>query len=167
MHPEVEVAEDIWTIKWVSEGIRFVRTLTLSATGFGASTRCTGNVRMYVSPWVTMRKSELYVQDHAGSVVGGVHVRGIWPADFTDFEGFAPFLEREVCRSVWQDQDIALSSSWSSDALARLEGKHLPQLIGSPGAVVDYRIGVGPDQERCGSRMLDGMPSAGPRPRAD
>lgn len=141
--PETRRTEaGVWTTTWISKGIDFARQVEFTTHGFSVTATSSGNQRLVVSPWVTMRKPEVYVQHEDGSVAGGVHVRGIWPPDFTDFEGLTPALPAHVRRSVWQSDNFGLSTSWTSDVQARLEGRHLPQLIGSPGAAVHFQVEI-------------------------
>lgn len=129
----------------VSEG-GHVLSRTATVAGNEIHVRSTlhtgGGAELLAAPWVSMRMAQKYVRAASGELVGAAVVRGVWPQDFTDFEGALPPDPTHPTGSaevVWQDASTRLRAFFDTGSDLRHEGLNLPLMRSSSGTV-GYRL---------------------------
>lgn len=144
---KIDTQEDTWRMTASSDDGTITRDVIFGDGHLSVSSLLStsdGGKELVASPWVSLRTAEKYLVAADGTAVGGPVVRGIWPADFTDFEACADDIEPALTarKTVWCNPSLVLEASWDSGLTVRHEGNHLPQLRGPANARVAYTVAV-------------------------
>ncbi|WP_284753232.1 GNAT family N-acetyltransferase [Arthrobacter sp. efr-133-R2A-120] len=147
----LETAEDSWLMTSAGESGTVSKLIRFTDGQMSVSSNLLsedGDRELVASPWVSMRMAEKYILTMSEAWVGGPAVRGIWPADYTDFEACVDEIpsNSEAVRSVWRNSSMVIDTSWPAGTTVRHEGNHLPQFRRPANIPLTYDISVSPAQ---------------------